>query len=177
MQKQREEYYLPLGLPFGLGIKIEVIFQALSPVGTMLPERVLAVGSLSPVRAAHAITPSGDDSLVVSRCEVGRSEVPVGELEVRASSTGLSSPLIAKGMERSTSTNSLSVPLAPAPSQQPPVVRRSGRHAMAEDGLADTNEDMMQKAMRRKAEKNLDVSGNKKSASFIKFQILISLLI
>jgi hypothetical protein len=40
---------------------------------------------------------------------------------------------------------------------------------MAEDGSADTDEDMMQKAMHRKAEKNLDVSGNKKSASFIKF--------
>jgi hypothetical protein len=40
---------------------------------------------------------------------------------------------------------------------------------MAEDGSADTDEDMMQKAMRRKAEKNLDGSGNKKSASFIKF--------
>jgi hypothetical protein len=40
---------------------------------------------------------------------------------------------------------------------------------MAEDGSADTDEDMMQKAMRRKAEKNLDVSGNSKSASFIKF--------
>jgi hypothetical protein len=40
---------------------------------------------------------------------------------------------------------------------------------MAEDGSGDTDEDMMQKAMRRKAEKNLDVSGNKKSASFIKF--------
>jgi hypothetical protein len=40
---------------------------------------------------------------------------------------------------------------------------------MAEDGSADTDEDMMQKAMRRKAEKNLDVAGNKKSASFIKF--------
>jgi hypothetical protein len=40
---------------------------------------------------------------------------------------------------------------------------------MAEDGLADTDEDMMQKAMRRKAEKNLDGLGNKKSASFTKF--------
>jgi hypothetical protein len=48
-------------------------------------------------------------------------------------------------------------------------VRRSGRHALAEDGSGDTDEDMMQKAMRCKAEKNLDVSGNKKSASFIKF--------
>jgi hypothetical protein len=40
---------------------------------------------------------------------------------------------------------------------------------MAEDGSGDTDEDMMQKAMRRKAEMNLDVAGNKKSASFIKF--------
>jgi hypothetical protein len=48
-------------------------------------------------------------------------------------------------------------------------VRRSGRHALAEDGSGDTDEDMMQKAMCRKAEKNLDVSGNKKSSSFIKF--------
>jgi hypothetical protein len=49
------------------------------------------------------------------------------------------------------------------------VVRWSGRHAQAEDGSGDTDEDMMQKAMRRKAEKNLDIAGNKKSASFIKF--------
>jgi hypothetical protein len=49
------------------------------------------------------------------------------------------------------------------------VVRRSGRQAQAEDGSGDTDEDMLQKAMRRKAEKNLDATGNKKSVSFIKF--------
>jgi hypothetical protein len=41
---------------------------------------------------------------------------------------------------------------------------------MTEDGLGVTDEDMMQKAMRRKAVKNLDTSGMKSSsASFILF--------
>jgi hypothetical protein len=43
------------------------------------------------------------------------------------------------------------------------------RHAQAEDGSGDTDEDMMQKAMHQKAEKNLDIAGIKKSALFIKF--------
>jgi hypothetical protein len=42
-------------------------------------------------------------------------------------------------------------------------VRRSGRHVTAEDGSGATDEDMMQKAMRRKAVKNLNYGGTKKN--------------
>jgi hypothetical protein len=59
--------------------------------------------------------------------------------------------------------------------ESPGEVRRSGRHAQSEDGFGVTDEDTMQKAMRRKAEKNLDTVGNKKSTSFTTFLILIFL--
>jgi ribosome-binding protein aMBF1 (putative translation factor) len=36
---------------------------------------------------------------------------------------------------------------------------------VAEDGAGDTDEDMMQKAMRRKAAKNLDTAGTKQSST------------
>jgi hypothetical protein len=55
----------------------------------------------------------------------------------------------------------------------PPVVaacgaRRSARHAATNDGSTTTDEDMMIKAMRRKATKNLDFSGmDTPSSSFI----------
>jgi hypothetical protein len=46
--------------------------------------------------------------------------------------------------------------------------RRSSRHTVAEDGSIATDEDTMQKAMRRKAAKNLDFSGmNSSSSSFV----------
>ncbi|KAK1683369.1 hypothetical protein QYE76_044217 [Lolium multiflorum] len=48
-------------------------------------------------------------------------------------------------------------PTRPPPAHQP-MIRRSGRHALAEDGAGATDEDMMQKAMRRKAAMNLDTS-------------------
>nr|XP_051207719.1 uncharacterized protein LOC127323647 [Lolium perenne] len=48
----------------------------------------------------------------------------------------------------------------PSPTVPPPVVqptvRRSGRFALSEDGAGATDEDVMQRAMRRKAEMNLD---------------------
>jgi hypothetical protein len=40
-------------------------------------------------------------------------------------------------------------------------VRRSGRYALAEDGAGATDEDVMQRSMQRKAEKNLDTAGIK----------------
>jgi hypothetical protein len=46
--------------------------------------------------------------------------------------------------------------------------RRSTRHAATEDGSSATDEDTLQKAMRRKAAKNLDFSGmDSSSSSFI----------
>jgi hypothetical protein len=51
-----------------------------------------------------------------------------------------------------------------------PTVRRSGRYAVAEDGAGVTDEDVMQRAMRRKAELNLDTAGTKHAAkSFTSF--------
>jgi hypothetical protein len=44
----------------------------------------------------------------------------------------------------------------PAP---PTPLRWSGRHALDTGGASATDEDVMKKAMRRKAEKNLDTSG------------------
>ncbi|KAK1696717.1 hypothetical protein QYE76_013414 [Lolium multiflorum] len=50
----------------------------------------------------------------------------------------------------------------PSPTVPPPVVqptvRRSGRYALSEDGAGATDEDVMQRAMRRKAELNLDTA-------------------
>jgi hypothetical protein len=46
-------------------------------------------------------------------------------------------------------------PTVPPPVVQP-LVKRSGRYALAEDGAGATDEDVMQRAMRHKAEKNLD---------------------
>nr|XP_051209806.1 leucine-rich repeat extensin-like protein 5 [Lolium perenne] len=48
-------------------------------------------------------------------------------------------------------------PTGPPPAMQP-TVRRSGRYAVAEDGAGVTDEDVMQRAMRRKAELNLDTA-------------------
>jgi hypothetical protein len=49
-----------------------------------------------------------------------------------------------------------------------PMVRRSTRHAVAEDGSSTTDEDTMQKAMQRKAAMNLEFSGMRsKSSSFV----------
>jgi hypothetical protein len=49
-----------------------------------------------------------------------------------------------------------------------PPTRRSARQAVAEDGSIATDEDTMKKAMRRKADMNLDYSGmTSKSSSFI----------
>jgi hypothetical protein len=49
-------------------------------------------------------------------------------------------------------------------------LRRSGRYATAEDGAGVTDEDMLQRAMRRQAAKNLDAEGTKlPSTSFTKF--------
>nr|XP_051222973.1 allergen Asp f 7 homolog [Lolium perenne] len=50
-------------------------------------------------------------------------------------------------------------PTIPPPVAQPPV-RRSGRFATTEGGVEATDEDVMQRAMRRKAEKNLDTAGH-----------------
>nr|XP_051206417.1 uncharacterized protein LOC127321418 [Lolium perenne] len=50
-------------------------------------------------------------------------------------------------------------PTGPPPAMQP-TVRRSGRYAVAEDGAGVTDEDVMQRAMRRKAELNLDTAGH-----------------
>jgi hypothetical protein len=48
------------------------------------------------------------------------------------------------------------------------MVRRSTRHAVADDGSSTTDEDSLQKAMRRKAAMNLDFAGmSSKSSSFI----------
>jgi hypothetical protein len=38
-------------------------------------------------------------------------------------------------------------------------VRRSGRYAVAKDGAITTDKESMQKAMHRKAARNLDVTG------------------
>jgi hypothetical protein len=167
------------------------------PVVTPQHGRGAGVGSQQPALVTSSSSPCDavpTPSRTVSPTAPRRMDLPmgasVGQFEDRSLQSVTSSPPISKGMERSTSTASLSVPspLPPArtspspsppqphtsPSPSPPqpqqrVVRRSGRHAQAEDGSADTDEDMMQKAMRRKAEKNLDTAGNKKSASFIKF--------
>ena len=56
----------------------------------------------------------------------------------------------------------------PTPVSTP--ARRSGRHAVAMDGTSSTDEDSMMKAMRRKAELNLDNAGmNKTPKSFLAF--------
>jgi hypothetical protein len=89
----------------------------MQPTVTQLLDREMPDGSPSPARAVPTLTPGGSDSPAVPRCEVGPLDGPVGELEVRASSTVLSSSQIAKGMERSTSATSLSIPLAPSPSR------------------------------------------------------------
>nr|XP_051197158.1 vegetative cell wall protein gp1-like [Lolium perenne] len=64
---------------------------------------------------------------------------------------------------RSSSTPPVSTLQHPPPTVPPPVVqptiRRSGRYALAEDGAGPTDEDAMQRVMRRKAEKNLDTAG------------------
>jgi hypothetical protein len=39
------------------------------------------------------------------------------------------------------------------------MVRRSGRYALAEDGAGATDEDVMQRAMQGKSERNLDTTG------------------
>jgi hypothetical protein len=60
-------------------------------------------------------------------------------------------------------------PTIPPLVAQPPV-RRSGRFATTEDGVEATDEDVMQRAMRRKAEKNLDTAGTRfSSKSFTSF--------
>jgi hypothetical protein len=49
-------------------------------------------------------------------------------------------------------------------------LRQSGRHAMDLDGASVTDEDVMMKAMRHKAEQNLDTSGTSPSSkSFTRF--------
>jgi hypothetical protein len=90
-------------------------------------------------------------------------------------STG-SSPL-------SSSPSPVSTLQQPPPAVPPlvvqPTVRRSGRYALAEDGSGATDDDIMQRAMRRKAEKNLDtrlVINNHPSLS-LRFQILVFLQI
>jgi hypothetical protein len=58
--------------------------------------------------------------------------------------------------------------LPPAATSYGAPARRSSRHTVAEDGSMATDEDTMQKAMRRKAAKNLDFSGmNSSSSSFV----------
>jgi hypothetical protein len=48
------------------------------------------------------------------------------------------------------------------------MVRRSTRHVVADDGSSTTDEDSLEKAMRRKAAMNLDFTGmSSKSSSFI----------
>nr|XP_051203681.1 uncharacterized protein LOC127317199 [Lolium perenne] len=66
-----------------------------------------------------------------------------------ASSSSLASPSPSPTLQR---------PPPPPPVVQP-TVRRSGRHTVAEDGSGATDEDVMQRAMRRKAEMNLDNTG------------------
>jgi hypothetical protein len=58
-----------------------------------------------------------------------------------------------------------------------PMVRRSSRHSVADDGSSTTDEDTLQKAMRRKAAVNLDFSGmSSKSSSFIFYLLMLFLL-
>jgi hypothetical protein len=52
-------------------------------------------------------------------------------------------------------------------SRAPPC--RSGRHSMDADGASVTDEDVMAKAMRRKAEKNLDTIGTSSSSKSFTF--------
>ena len=73
--------------------------------------------------------------------------------------------------------------VATTPSSPPPVevptrlsssevtpTRRSARHAVADDGTTDTDEDSLAKAMRRKAVQNLDNQGTSSSPkSFLSF--------
>jgi hypothetical protein len=116
------------------------------PVETPQPGQDTAGGSSRPARAmatptlsGAAPSPSRSDSSAAPRWEDRSVGASVGELEERALPTVMSSPQIAKGMERLTSTTSLSVPSSPPPArtspspslpqpQQPRVVRRSGRH-------------------------------------------------
>jgi hypothetical protein len=173
---------LPCALPAG-GSSVPI-----RPTTTSQPSRGAEDGPSSPAHWYAASSPTevvSTPSRITSPTAPRRVDSPMGvtmdasaELVEGGSCSSASSP-ISVGIERSTSTKSLSVPppsppahTCPSPSPPQPqirVVRRSGRHAQAEDGSADTDEDMMQKAMRRKAEKNLDAAGNKKSASFIKF--------
>ncbi|KAK1678184.1 hypothetical protein QYE76_039032 [Lolium multiflorum] len=82
-----------------------------------------------------------------------------------------SSPSPAWSPPPSTSPSPVSTLQQPPPTVPPPVVqptvRRSGRYALAVDGAGPTDEDTMQRAMRRKAEKNLD------TADFHRFLIYI----
>ena len=60
--------------------------------------------------------------------------------------------------------------LARPPSSRMTPTRRSGRHAVADDGRMDTDEDSLAKAMRRKAAQNLDNQGTSSSPkSFLSF--------
>ncbi|KAK1620629.1 hypothetical protein QYE76_026146 [Lolium multiflorum] len=74
-----------------------------------------------------------------------------------------SSPSPAWSPPPSASPSPVSTLQQPPPTVPPPVVqptvRRSGRYALAVDGAGPTDEDTMQRAMRRKAEKNLDTAG------------------
>jgi hypothetical protein len=84
-----------------------------------------------------------------------------------------SPPASQQGTHSSSTTATIAAPVAPADLVTPP--RRSGRFGVAADGASTTDEDSLLRAMRRKAEINLDYSGMitpSKAKSFLSFSML-----
>nr|XP_051230168.1 uncharacterized protein LOC127348110 [Lolium perenne] len=130
-------------------------------LGALMPppraEEELSSSSLSPLKRG---------SPRVESVQGASPTPPPGALSSSSASTASSS--------RSASPSPVPTLQQPPPPPPPPVVqpmvRRSGRHALAEDGSGATDEDVMQRAMRCKAEMNLDTAGMKQpSKSFISF--------
>ncbi|XP_051186755.1 uncharacterized protein [Lolium perenne] len=89
-----------------------------------------------------------------------------------------SSPSPARSPPPSTSPSPVSTLQQPPPTVPPPVVqptvRRSGRYALAADGARATDEDVMQRAMWRKAEKNLHTAGHLQMYKYSPFMVTSS---
>nr|XP_051221777.1 uncharacterized protein LOC127340034 [Lolium perenne] len=120
-----------------------------------------------------------------SPCTSSTTSTPTGASPPRSGSVQGATPPPTPASIDSAPASSATSPRSSSPSlvptlQQPsptiipsvvqPTVQRSGRYALAEDGTGVTDEDVMQRAMRRKAEINLDTAGTKHpSKSFTSF--------